>query len=325
MDTFQDMSESNIAFIPVALDEMELTPVEFRVYCHLSRRSNKAAHGAWPSIPNIAKHCKIGVDGVRYALQVLEAFNMVSRESRIGASDLIILLPPSKWVKSERPENRKNESKRAWDDRNLDPCSEDYPCSSEHHPLVPRTTTPLFRGNKRRVSIKGNKESTEASQQAGDGERDFLENNPVQQESGQTLKVPPSCRGIAFAEWFHREYTPKTDVGRNWKNSWADLFDKLVRLDKRTEKEISEVCKFAKSDPFWSQQFHTPLKLRDRNGQGIKYYDVFLSKMKPTNGQRQLKPGWTKEQSRPGVFFFKYNGITQFGEDSPDNHGQQYV
>ena len=42
---------------------------------------------------------------------------------------------------------------------------------------------------------------------------------------------------------------------------------------------IAKVCKWARSDDFWRANFLTPLKLRDENKQGVKYFDVFMQKM----------------------------------------------
>lgn len=183
MDVFQDHTETNVAFIPITLDDFGLTPQEFRIYCHLARRSNKAAHGAWPSIASISQNCGIGTDTVRYVLECLEAFLMIERKPRKGKSDMIVLRAPSKWEKIDRPQNRKNEVKRGWDERNLDPWSPDYHWSSDHNTPSPRTNTPLVLGTNRRVSNKGIKEGN-------------LENNPSFSNPNEPIHSTPSPQEI---------------------------------------------------------------------------------------------------------------------------------
>lgn len=102
----------------------------------------------------------------------------------------------------------------------------------------------------------------------------------------------PSARGLAFADWFRRELTlPALRTVANWREQWALCFDAMVRLDHREELEISMVCRWGRGEPavrgasvsaaslFWKKNFQTPLKLRDRNGQKVMFYDVFAEAM----------------------------------------------
>jgi hypothetical protein len=64
-----------------------------------------------------------------------------------------------------------------------------------------------------------------------------------------------------------------------WQQSFAECYDKLVRLDKRSPEEIRAVCQWARTDSFWRSNFMSPSKLRDRKD-GIQWFDVFTEKMK---------------------------------------------
>lgn len=91
----------NVIFIHSKLDDVGLTASEFRVYAHLARRANKT-EVAWPSIPSIAKTCRLCEDSVKYALVCLEGFKMIVRKRRKGMSDLITLTKQKEWRFDDR-------------------------------------------------------------------------------------------------------------------------------------------------------------------------------------------------------------------------------
>jgi hypothetical protein len=53
----------------------------------------------------------------------------------------------------------------------------------------------------------------------------------------------------------------------------------MIETDKRNEDEILKVVEFGRTDAFWKKQFLSFLKLRNKNKEGIMYYDVFLNQM----------------------------------------------
>lgn len=71
-------------------------------------------------------------------------------------------------------------------------------------------------------------------------------------------------------------------LAEGWQHKFAIAFDDLTELDKRTKREIFDVCRWARKDAFWSKNFCSPAKLRKRNQDGIQYFDVFVSAMAPT-------------------------------------------
>lgn len=81
-------------------------------------------------------------------------------------------------------------------------------------------------------------------------------------------------------EFFEKKHLPRTTTGLL---KWLQEIDKLHRIDKHSFDRIVQVVKWAKSDSFWKTNFFTVLKLRKTNQEGIKYFDVFEAKMKPSN------------------------------------------
>ena len=90
-----------------------------------------------------------------------------------------------------------------------------------------------------------------------------------------------SEKGGRFAEWFKTLLPKNTNTPSGFKEKWANCYDAMIRLDKRTDEQIMSVCKWARSDSFWSSNFQSPLKLRNRNKEGVQYFDVLMGKMNP--------------------------------------------
>jgi hypothetical protein len=58
-----------------------------------------------------------------------------------------------------------------------------------------------------------------------------------------------------------------------------DTFDKLLRIDKYSPDEIKQAIAWARNDNFWSSNFISPMKLRNKDKNGVKFIDVFLTKI----------------------------------------------
>lgn len=63
-------------FIARFIDEFGLTPVEFRVYAHLSRRQGNKG-GAWPGLRSIAKVCRMNKATAATAIQRLSTLGLI--------------------------------------------------------------------------------------------------------------------------------------------------------------------------------------------------------------------------------------------------------
>lgn len=80
-------------------------------------------------------------------------------------------------------------------------------------------------------------------------------------------------------------------------DSSFDTFDKLTRVDGYQPDEIKKAIEWARSDDFWSTNFLSPSKLRNKDKNGVKYIDVFLAKILKNGTNRNIgKTGATTEQ-----------------------------
>lgn len=94
-EVLQETRGFNIIFIHSSLDDAGLTPQEFRLFAHLSRRAGSGE--AWASAASMATACRMHQDTVWAALNELERRRMVVREARPGKTTLIRLTKPSDW------------------------------------------------------------------------------------------------------------------------------------------------------------------------------------------------------------------------------------
>lgn len=103
---------------------------------------------------------------------------------------------------------------------------------------------------------------------------------------------PFKDQAYKFADWFDVECRADSiQYSDKVRDNWAWVWYALMELDKRTNKEeIKSAIKWARADKFWSTNFYTPLKLRERNGDGVMYLDIFIEKY------RKAKPAITHEQ-----------------------------
>lgn len=94
-EILQETRGFNIIFIHSSLDDAGLTPQEFRLFAHLSRRAGSGE--AWAGAASMATACRMHPDTVWSALKELERRKMVLRENRPGRTTLIRLTKPSDW------------------------------------------------------------------------------------------------------------------------------------------------------------------------------------------------------------------------------------
>jgi hypothetical protein len=110
-----------------------------------------------------------------------------------------------------------------------------------------------------------------------------------------------SQEGLKWADWFRSLLPQEINLGASWRNRWGLCFDALFDIDKRNEKDVIDVCMWARHDGFWMKNFLSPLKLRQRDPHGILYFDKLLMLMnadkrpevrptlgRPSNGAPQL-------------------------------------
>ena len=86
-------------FIHSRIDDLGLSLAEFRVYCHLKRRTN---HGvAWPGIDSIAAVCRANRTTVIAAIRGLEIRGMLQVTRIDGERNLYHLTNPSLWKEDQ--------------------------------------------------------------------------------------------------------------------------------------------------------------------------------------------------------------------------------
>ena len=112
-----------------------------------------------------------------------------------------------------------------------------------------------------------------------------------------------SEEGKEYANFFKGLLPPTQKVTEADLKNWADTFDKLVRIDKRSKDEVYQVTEWARKDSFWGEQgnFLSACKLRNKSKDGVLYYDMFLQKFKQrsksngtSQGQQVQRPDWVK-------------------------------
>jgi hypothetical protein len=82
---------------------------------------------------------------------------------------------------------------------------------------------------------------------------------------------------FSFARWFDDKYfiENQKNVKKNHV-AWAKEYDALIKAG-YNKNEIWKAIDWAKADDFWSANFFSPLKLREKNKQGVRFIDVFIA------------------------------------------------
>lgn len=72
--------------------------------------------------------------------------------------------------------------------------------------------------------------------------------------------------------------------------AWQESIDKLIRIDKRDPEEIAQLIThcFDKDRSWWAatRNIRSPVKFRERNKEGVYYYDVILEEMNHATHQK---------------------------------------
>jgi uncharacterized protein (UPF0335 family) len=100
---------------------------------------------------------------------------------------------------------------------------------------------------------------------------------------------------------------------------WTNPIRLLMETDKRTLDEIREVFTFVRDDEFWRQQIQSTSKLRKKDKEGTKYFDILLIK------SRNEKRKSNSSESNSGVtdaykqsIYNRLHGI-ESNEEVPEN------
>jgi hypothetical protein len=234
-------------FIPPWLDDLDIKPHPFRVLCHLLRRAGEDGR-CYPSGESIAFACRIHIDTLWPALKTLEKAGFITRlPKRFGGSNAYVIHLPT----SGKPGviDKTSIDGKAGAIESLQ--SEENP--GHHSAEIP---------------------GCQSAEKAGHKE------SPPKKPNRRNPKPEVSPEAVQFAQWYKSTLPETVNLKPSWQQSFAEIFDDLIRLDNRTPEQIREVCRWARYDSFWSSNFMSPAKLRKRNDDGVTYFDVFAQKMK---------------------------------------------
>jgi len=73
-------------------------------------------------------------------------------------------------------------------------------------------------------------------------------------------------------------------------DKWKDEIRKLIEIDNYSAQRVKEICNEARKDDFWSKNFLSIMKLRNKDKNGVKYIDIFNEKFQKSNRKRQHSP-----------------------------------
>gem|GEM_PF-4174754 len=239
-------------FIPPWLDDVDLKPHPFRVLCHLLRRAGEDGR-CYPSAASIAAACRISKDTIWPALKTLEDAGIITRlPKKFGGSNSYLITPPI---------------------GGNDGVIEDGSMSGKSGVIDSLQSL-------EKVGCQSlEKVGCQSLEKVGCKEIHLKKANIKK----SNIEISPDA--IQFAQWFKSSLPESVNLKANWQQSFAEIYDKLVRIDNRTPEQIREVSRWARTDNFWKTKFMSPSKLRDRNRDGIQYFDVFIEKMKEPTGK----------------------------------------
>jgi len=159
------------------------------------------------------------------------------------------------------------------------------------------TSNVMFEQNLNSVPTELNSEPTKSNKlkEIKVKEKEIFNSSPPKSEISE--------EGKEYANFFKGLLPPTQKVTEADLKNWADTFDKLVRIDKRSRDEVYQVTEWARKDSFWGEQgnFLSACKLRNKSKDGVLYYDMFLQRFKQrsksngtSQGQQVQRPDWVK-------------------------------
>jgi len=200
-----------LAFIPKALDDSDLTPNEFRVYCAILRRGN-----CFESLPNLARRIRLHPDTVRAVLKSLTARGAIVRTDRSGQTNLFSALPVSLW---------------------LPPLGNEGVSETKGYPSKPDTTHPLNSDTphpKTRDTHPSETEGYKGSPIEGSPSM-YIPSKGAHIEKPKLEEVLAEAKSIGLAEWKAKDWFEEME-GCGWiyaqhqpVRAWRALLD-FVRL-----------------------------------------------------------------------------------------------
>ncbi len=146
--------------------------------------------------------------------------------------------------------------------------------------------------------------------------RNPIQSNPIRnpiQSNTTTSEVKPSDAAMGLADKLKdliltnnpKAKTPQNLIG------WAHEIDKMMRLDKRTESEISEIIEFSQHDQFWLSNILSAASLRE------KYDRLFLKMIGGKQNDTQANRG-NPQRLKTGAELIEANERYEREHGGPD-------
>jgi len=138
----------------------------------------------------------------------------------------------------------------------------------------------------------------------------------VDKKKEQVTKNKEQVNEICNFAWslFPEDVRPeKNDIKEM--NRWRDSMEKLIRIDGKEPTEIKKVVAWARKDEWWQSRFLSPLKLRKKNKDGIKYYDYFNENRKNGNHRTKIDTKTISDFDPDSYSDFKVAGASDRSSD----------
>jgi hypothetical protein len=116
-------------------------------------------------------------------------------------------------------------------------------------------------------------------------------------------KLEYSIDVVQLNEWAKKYFHEKFINDKS-----LETFHKLLEVDLYSGAEVMAAIEYARGDDFWTKNFLTPVKLRNKNKEGVKYIDVFLAKTL-NNGKETRQPnakGYAASDEQLAAIIAKY-------------------
>lgn len=110
-----------------------------------------------------------------------------------------------------------------------------------------------------------------------DNLKEWIESNKQDKNNDKTFSSEVSECYDSVVDLFPEKTQPETESNIC---KWKDEIRKIIEIDKYSVEDVKRLCKAARNDSFWSNNFLSIMKLRNKNKDGIKYIDVFNEKFK---------------------------------------------
>jgi hypothetical protein len=266
--------EAKRFFIPPWLDDLDLKPNAFRVYCHLLRRAGDDGK-CFTGGKAISTSCRISKDTVWPTLTLLEEKGLIRRiGKKFGASNNFLVMH------SIGGNGGLNDSDAiGGNEGSIDSCQ-----SAESEGFQ-----------------SAEKEGCQSAEMKGQEEIPIKKS--TLKKSNKSVSYEPSSDAIRLSTLFKSSLPTDYDIAPNWKTSWPKTFDQLIAKGRNLD-EIEKIIRWLKAESnWWNPKFMEPTKLAKRDTNKVIWYDRLKAEMTSAKSSaspaRHSPPDTT---NRPGTY-----------------------